>query len=455
MLELLAGLCAAFSAPQLPGQTDSLSRDRVVGPLGARLDTQLTRFAEYGFSGTVLVIRDRRVVLVKGYGLADMTRGVRNSPSTRFEMNSMTKMFTGVAILQLAAAGLLHVGDPVEQYLGTFPAGKRGATIEQLATHTSGLIVQGTDLAGDTRDAFVRDVRESPREAAPGERYRYTNAGFSLLAAIIEISSGQNYEAYLQKHAFAPAGMRTATFRDQVPEHDSAFARGYVGTPAALEPGPPNPYVWGTRGAGGVWTTVGDMYRWLVAVEDGVVLPEPQRTLLFSVPKAPAEEAFGWHVSPATAAGMQRIDKGGASADFASQLLYYPRERVAVIWASNNLRQRWRQTLNRTIPDIVFGGSPQPLPGVAKLQRSRLANFAGRYFTDTDTIVFRLGTNYLYAEANSSGVPANVMFFPHDRSSFTAFEPTTRTMTRLQFSESSRPSVRITLANGGQLSARR
>lgn len=80
----------------------------MVGPLGARLDSELTRFSEYGFSGTVLVARRGRIVLLKGYGLADVERGIPNTAAARFEMNSMTKMFTGAAILQLAAQGRLR-----------------------------------------------------------------------------------------------------------------------------------------------------------------------------------------------------------------------------------------------------------------------------------------------------------------------------------------------------------
>ena len=152
MIAVLAVLYLASGTPQSASPADSLEQERVTGALGARLDSQLTRFAEYGFSGTVLVARDRRIVLLKGYGLADAARGVRNSAPTRFEMNSMTKMFTGVSILQLAAAGQLRLNDPVERHLDPFPEAKRDATIEQLATHTSGLIVAGTPLAGDTRE---------------------------------------------------------------------------------------------------------------------------------------------------------------------------------------------------------------------------------------------------------------------------------------------------------------
>jgi CubicO group peptidase (beta-lactamase class C family) len=107
---IIAALYLTIGAAQLPA--DSLERDRVSGALGAQLDSQLTRFGEYGFSGTVLVARDRRIVLLKDYG---------------------------VSILQLAASGRLRLDDLVERYIGALP-GKSGATIEHLATHTSGLV---------------------------------------------------------------------------------------------------------------------------------------------------------------------------------------------------------------------------------------------------------------------------------------------------------------------------
>jgi CubicO group peptidase (beta-lactamase class C family) len=114
--------------------------------------------------------------------------------------------------------------------------------------------------------------------------------------------------------------------------------RRHAGRAAA---GAAHPYVWGTGGAGGVWATVGDVYRWLTALEERRVLPEEQWRLLIAPPRPPAQEAFGWHVET-TPEGGTRIQKGGGSDDFASHLLYYPGERVVVIWATNNLRQRWR-----------------------------------------------------------------------------------------------------------------
>ena len=333
--------------------TEDLDTTAVVGELGAGLDARLTEFEKEGFWGAVIVVRDNRVVLLKGYGFADHERGTRNVPSTRFEMNSITKLFTGAAVLQLAAAKKIDVKDPVEKHLGAFPEEKRSATIEQLASHTSGLVVAGTELESDTRETFLAAVKRAPREAVPGTRYRYSNTGFSVLAALIERVSGLSYEEYLRRNIFPAAGMHTPIFRDAVPRDDPRFAHGYVGSPSGLQPGPPNPYGWGTRGAGGVWSTVGDIYRWVTAVENGRIVSGEQRKLLFAPHTPPATEAYGWHIS-ADQSKRPLISKGGGSDDFASQLLYYPRERVVIVWASNNLQKRWRQTLNAAIPEIVF-----------------------------------------------------------------------------------------------------
>lgn len=436
------------SLVQSPPPADSLERDRVVGVLGGRLDAKLTSFAAYGFAGTVLVVRRGQVVLLKGYGLADVERGIPNTAATRFEMNSMTKMFTGVAILQLAAQGRVRLSDPIARYFTGFPPAKQRATIEQLATHTAGLIVEGTALAGDSRDAFVRDVAQTPIESPPGERYRYTNAGFSLLAALIETISGEPYEQYLRRHLFMPAGMQSVHFRNDVPKDDPRFARGHIGMLGALEPGPPNPYVWGTIGAGGVWCTVGDIYRWLVALEAGRVIGEAEWRKLMTRPPPPAMEAFGWHVET-TPDGRALIQKGGGSDDFASHMLYYPREEIVVVWASNNLRQRWRRTLNSALPTTIFEPTEaDSLPPVVALPTAALEARSGRYFLAGDTLELLAGPGYLYAAANSLQVPTNVMFFPQDTLHFTAFDPSTGKSTRLSFGLGNVRSVTIELANG-------
>lgn len=338
------------------GYADSLERERITPGIGQRLDSLLSSYETTGFAGTVLIVQHNRILLSKGYGFAHREARTRNSPATRFELSSLTKMFTAAAILQLAAEGKLRLDDPLERHLGAFPAEKRAATVEQLASHTAGLVVEGANVFGGSRDGFVAAMKGTPMESAPGTRYRYTNAGYSMLAAIIEVKSGLAYEEYLRRRIFAPAGMRSATFRDAVPADDTLFAHGY-GPPDSAGPAGLNPYQWGTIGAGGVWSTMGDVYRWVASVESGKVVPADFARVLHSPPRPPSREAFGWHVYPATDTTRLRIEKGGGADIFATQLLEFPDEELVIIWASNDLMKRWRQTLNRELPSLILGSA--------------------------------------------------------------------------------------------------
>jgi CubicO group peptidase (beta-lactamase class C family) len=415
----------------LAARAQDLATDRADGPVGVRVDSLLARYATYGFEGAVLVAKDGRVVLVKGYGLADHERRIPNSAGTLFEMNSITKTFTGAAILRLEADGKLRTADSLSRFLGPLDGPKRGATIEHLATHTAGLVraTDGAQLDGSSREAFLGSVRRLPAESPPGERYRYTNAGFSVLAAVVEIASGESYGAYLRGHLFAPAGMTLAGFRGEFRPDDPRLAHGYVGTPAGLEPGPPNPYTWGTIGAGGIVTTVGEMYRWHLAVHQGRVVPEAQRSRMFA---ARPTEAYGWHVG--TGPHGRQIDKGGGSPDFASQLLYFPDHGLVVIWASNNLRQRWRRTLNAGIVAAALGEAATAPPPVAAIPPAALNARTGRYRSaGGETVELRAGPGYLYAADSTLGVPADLMFFPQSPSAFTGFDPVRGTLVPLRF----------------------
>jgi CubicO group peptidase (beta-lactamase class C family) len=315
----------------------------LAGCTSSRLDKLLTQYERDGFSGTVLVAKNGRVLLHRGYGVADRERGIRNDTKTLFEVASLSKTFTAAALLDLESRGVLKSDDALSKHLGEFPPDKAAATIHHLATHTGGLVGEGTELAyGNDREAFVESVKNAPRESAPGERYRYTNAGYSMLAAVVEVASGESFEANVQK-LIERAGLHDTYFRGAVPESVlPRIAKGYRGTPPN-ESVPP-PFQWGVRGSGGMVMTVGDLYRWHLALHGGRVLgARALATMFYPWP----EEGYGWHVTP------ELISKGGGMPEYASQLLFYPKEGVVIVWASNNLEKRWRQTLNRGIADLV------------------------------------------------------------------------------------------------------
>jgi CubicO group peptidase (beta-lactamase class C family) len=409
-----------------------------------RLERLLARHADYGFSGVVLVAQKGRVILERGYGLADREQGTPNTPATLFEMNSLAKTFTAAAVLRLEAEGKLNTSDTIGKFLGLMPKSKASATIDHLATHTAGLVPEGTELDGTNRAAFIAAVKKVPRESPPGGMYRYTNAGYSVLAAIVETAAGDSFSSYIRRHLIEPAGLNSTRFRNEVSSTDSRLAQGYVGTPGAIEPDPPYPYVWGTIGAGGMVSTVGDMYRWMNALRSDKLLSAAQRRKLFQQRPAP-REGYGWHVE-VDSNRVERIHKGGGSRSFASQILYFPLEDLTICWASNNLVQRWRQSLNRDILAAVSGDSIAPLPPVVRLDDGVLASLAGRYTGPRgEQVEFLTAEHYLYARPNEVSVPADVMFFPQSATEFTGFDPQRREITRLRFEQQRGGTQRATL----------
>jgi CubicO group peptidase (beta-lactamase class C family) len=299
-----------------------------------RLDSDLTRMTRRGYSGAALVARDGQIILHKAYGLADRERGVRNTTDTLFAVASITKVFTAAAIHTLEMQGKLSTGDLVSKYLGPFPGEKSGARIHHLLTHTSGLVVKGAELDYSSREAFVKSVKETPAAAKPGAEYQYLNAGYGLLAAVIEVASGVPYEEYLRQNLFDPGGMNSTGFAWEPRLGGAPVAIGYVGeTLASLKPAPRAPDNWDNRGPSGLVTTVGDLYKWIQALSANSVLsPEAKRKMFTAYV---GDEGYGWHVVK-TARGGTLVHRGGGLPEAESELHWYIDERTVPAFTVNN-----------------------------------------------------------------------------------------------------------------------
>lgn len=322
--------------------------------LSAQLDSLLRSYESQGFSGTVLVSVDGKVILERGYGMADRARGISVTPRTLFDFASLAKTFTGAAVLRLEADGILQTSDRLEAYLGAFPLAKSAATIHHLATHRAGLAHRTESfIDGDTRERFISSMKKAPIESSPGAAYRYSNAGTSLLAAVVEIASGVSYETYVRTHFFRPLNLENTGFLGDFTANDGRLARGY--RDEGDEPAPPAyGWTWQTKGAGGLISTVGDIHRWYGALRSGALLPPAQQRKLFD----PTEtEAYGWHVDT-TATGRRRIHKGGGLVYMQSQVLAYPDVGYVIVWAHNNMERNWRRPLNDGISAILLGEEP-------------------------------------------------------------------------------------------------
>jgi CubicO group peptidase (beta-lactamase class C family) len=171
-------------------------RPVVSGDAGRALDEYLSRLERFGFTGGALAVRGKDVLLSKSYGLSDRARGARLTTDSVYNLGSITKQFTAAAILTLEMQGKLAVTDLASKYLDGVPADKAAITLHHLLTHSSGLEsdFSPTDYDPVGREEYVQRALQSTLLFTPGEGYEYSNAGYSLLAAIVERGSGQPYE---------------------------------------------------------------------------------------------------------------------------------------------------------------------------------------------------------------------------------------------------------------------
>jgi CubicO group peptidase (beta-lactamase class C family) len=335
----------------LPIWTAGQQKGFVKGNLGEQLDDLMINFSKEGYSGAVLVAQKGEIILHKGYGLADRERKIPNTPQTLFNVASVGKTFTAAAILKLEMQGKLRTDDLISKYLGEFPKEKSGATIHHLLTHTAGLTVQGSQLDYSGRKAFIQSMKDTPMESKPGEKYRYTNAGYVLLAAIIEEVSGMPFETYLQKNIFDPAGLSSTGFPWDARFKNAPVAVGYKGDKLEeLKPAPPESDIWGNRGPGNLITTVGDLYKWTQALRNNKVLSEQAKKKMFTA-YANSDEGYGWHVMK-TDRNTTMVRRGGGRPDFESQVQWDIDENTMFIFTVNNdlnLRRRIAPALEQAI----------------------------------------------------------------------------------------------------------
>ncbi len=319
----------------------------VSGRAGTLIDSYFEALETGGFSGTVLVARKGELLLHKGYGLADREMKIRCTTETVFDIGSITKQFTAAAILRLEAEGKLRVEDRLSKHLEGVPEDKKDITLHHLLTHTSGLDhAYGEDDDYAPRDLAVRLFLRMPLITAPGERYRYSNPGFSLLAAVVEKLSGMTYEEYLHDRFFRPAGMtQTGYF---IPRWNvMRVSRNYSGQEDNgwtfnRNWGPEGPY-WHLYGNGGILTTSGDLYKWEQALMSDRFLSAEAREKLLGRHAPENDETgsfygYGWRVGT-TENDMAYSGHGGGSGWGVSAAYFrFPEEGILVLVLSNQAR---------------------------------------------------------------------------------------------------------------------
>ena len=237
------------------------------------------------FSGAVLVARGDNVLFEKPYGLADRASNTPNRADTRFNLGSINKLFTNIAIHQLARQGKVSLDDKIDKFLPDYPNRDAASkvTIRQLLSMTSGI----GDFFGERFEQIpkekLRTVRDyfqlfadEPLEFEPGTNRRYSNGGYIVLGAIIEKASGIDYYSYVKKNIYQPAGMKDSDWydKDKLPPN-TAIGYTYQDRPMVTSGDKRNPNYPTLPGkgssAGGGYSTLRDLLAFVKAMKQGVV----------------------------------------------------------------------------------------------------------------------------------------------------------------------------------------
>jgi CubicO group peptidase (beta-lactamase class C family) len=354
------------------------------------------------FMGSVLVARDGRVMLDKGYGFANLEWDVPNTPASKFRLGSVTKQFTAACILLLEERGKLKVDDSVKKYLPDAPAAWDRVTIFHLLTHTSGIPsftsfpdYRATEATPTTVEKLVARFRDKPLEFVPGEKWSYSNSGYVLLGYLIEKITGQKYADFVQENIFKPLGMTESGY-----DSNTAIilhrASGYA-------PGPKGPVNAGyidmsvPHAAGALYSTTGDLLHWLQGLFGGELLQAESLRKMTT----PFKDNYAFGLSVRTVNGHTVIDHGGGIEGFNTHVAYYPETRVAVI-VLGNLNGSAPSELASRLGAVALGETVV-LPSERKavvVAPTILADYAGTYEVSPQfRIVMTVEDNQLMTQA--------------------------------------------------------
>ncbi|MGI8467729.1 MAG: serine hydrolase [Pyrinomonadaceae bacterium] len=371
-----------------------------------------------GFSGTVLVARDGKPIVSKGYGMANIELGVPNAPQTVFRLGSVTKQFTAMAIMMLAEHGKLNVNDPICKYLADCPAAWQPITVKNLLTHTSGITnytsfpdFAKTTIMPITPAEMVKILEEKPLEFTPGEKFAYSNSGYFVLGAIIEKVSGKTYADFLQENIFTPLGMKNTGYDNPlqiIKNRAAGYQRvgGEIINASYMDMTVP-------YAAGSLYSTTGDLLVWDQALYTEKLVSKKSLDEIFT----PFKSGYGYGWGIGKKFDRREISHGGGIYGFATEISRFPDDKVTVVVLSN-VQAAPSGKVAGDLAAIVFGAKyeiPQERVEIA-VDAKILENYVGQYQVAPNVVItFTVENGKLTGQLN--GQP-KFSLFPESETKF-------------------------------------
>ena len=287
--------------------------------------------------GAVGVRKGTNVILLQGYGFADAEHAVKNTPTTKFRIGSLTKQFTAMAVMILCERERLELRAPVSTYMKSTPKAWKGITIHHLLTHTSGIPSftsmedYGPKMAlPQTTDEMLERFIDQPLDFPPGRGFRYSNSGYFLLGMIIETVTKQSFEDFIHETIFDPLNMDESGYdhyRTIIPDRAEGYDIVNREKHRAEYLHMSQPFA-----AGALYSSVNDLLKWDRALRERKLLSEDGYERMWKIDRS--NYAYGWSVAETD--GLQVHCHGGGINGFASFILRIPSDELCVVVLSNH-----------------------------------------------------------------------------------------------------------------------
>ena len=366
-------------------------------------------YLEGGPGVSILVAKNGKPIYKEAFGMASIELNVPMKTDNVFEIGSITKQFTAIAVLMLKEQGKLNLEDDITKYLPDYPTHGNSITIHHLLNHTSG-IKSYTDMPSFIQEArtdftpqeLIDTFKNEPMDFKPGEKFRYNNSGYILLGYIIEKASGETYEDFIDNHIFKPLGMSSSYYGSNL-EIIMNRASGYQ----QVEQGFANsnyismtiPYA-----AGSLMSTTSDLLKWQNALNTYKLITKASYELAIhgSTLNNGEHIDYGYGLSEMTIQGSAAISHGGGIFGYTTMGIYFPKEDIFISALSNCSCKNVTGLANK-IAAIAIGKPFPKVEDAVTLNETQLNRWLGAYQFENDIVRhISLDEGKLYSQREGS-----------------------------------------------------
>jgi CubicO group peptidase (beta-lactamase class C family) len=337
---LLAG--SVFAALLFAAAAQAISQEPTSATVDEFVNSELR--AQHIPGVALAVVRDGRIILAAGYGMANVELGVPTKPESIFQTGSVGKQFTATAVMMLVEEGKVGLNDKIGKYFPDSPPTWKEITVRHLLTHTSGIpdYTEGKSGGGInmrtdyTEEELVKKIAGLPLDFQPGEKWSYSNSGYLILGVLIHHVSGEFYGNFLQGRVFRPLQMtstRIISEADIIPNRSAGYrlVKGELKNQEWVSPS------LNTTADGALYTNVLDLAKWDAALYTEKLLKKSSFDQMWTPVKLNSGKTspygFGWRVTEVN--GHRLLEHGGAWQGFTMHILRYVDDKLTTIVMTN------------------------------------------------------------------------------------------------------------------------